>query len=87
MIMVKTRIQGDHKDIGGITLLRIELDGQAVDSIGIQKLQNPHCVSSRTPTASYSPIDLSSEKYTIRAIGAAHGLFKHMSASRDLPLI
>lgn len=87
MIVAKTRIQADDKDTGGTALLRIELDGQQVGSTGVQQLTHPHCVSSRTMTASYLATGLTPGKHTLRAIGAAIGSFKHISTCRDLPLV
>ncbi|CAF1948454.1 unnamed protein product, partial [Rotaria magnacalcarata] len=38
MIIAKTRVQSDEKDLERMILLRIELDGQQVGSAGIQQL-------------------------------------------------
>jgi hypothetical protein len=87
MIIAKTRIQGDTKDLGGTALIRIELDGQTVGSAGIQQLEYPDCISSRTVSSSYLATGLTPGNHTLRAVGAAIGSFMHMSTCRDLPLV
>lgn len=89
----KTRIQGDPSDAGGNTFLYLKIDGVQRGSFGVQQLVHPQGASSRTLTASYLSADgpqsarLAPGNHTVQVVAKAQGSFRHVSVTKDLPLV
>lgn len=85
-----TRIQADHDDRGGEVEMWIEIDGVRVGNVSRQGLAGGSAVSTRTMSASYyasGANSLSAGTHVAALVFRARGSFKHLSASRDLPLL
>lgn len=90
LFLTKVRLQPDKDDIGGYAALSINIDGIDVGTLGIQEFKQPNGDSSRTISASYLSSEgnkLSEGNHTIKVYLKAVGNFKHISYSKDLPLI
>ncbi|RKP43975.1 hypothetical protein [Trinickia fusca] len=87
----KSRVQGDGADAGGTVSMWLAIDGVQRGSTGIQQLRLPDCVSTRTIGTSYlsaAPGErLAPGTHHVTLYGRADGSFKHMSMTRDLPLL
>jgi hypothetical protein len=85
-----TRVQGDSADAGGNVLFHIFIDGVQRGSTGVQQLNYPDAVSTRTVNASYLAAGanaLSPGTHHIELKGNASGTFKHLAMTLDLPLL
>ncbi|WP_155636239.1 hypothetical protein [Burkholderia stagnalis] len=91
LVSGKSRVQGDESDQGGTVSMWISIDGVKRGSTGIQQIAYPNGASTRTIGASYlssAPAErLAPGSHTITLYGRADGNFKHLSMTRDLPLI
>jgi hypothetical protein len=86
----KTRIQADGSDPGGTVLMYLTIDGAQRGSWGVQELAAPSPVSTRTMGASYLATGgqaLTPGVHRVALYAHAIGSFKHLSVTRDLPLI
>ena len=85
-----TRVQGDHKDVGGMVSLWITVDGVWKGAVAQQGLAFPSSESTRTVSASVltSGADaLAPGDHEVALHARAEGKFKHLSVTKDLPLI
>ncbi len=91
LISGKSRVQGDQSDQGGTVSMWLTVDGVQRGSTGVQQLAYPDGSSTRTIGTSYlssAPGErLAPGVHTITLYGRADGNFKHLSMTRDLPLI
>ena len=90
LVSAKTRIQGDSADPGGTVFFYMTIDGVRRGSLGVQQLQSPNSVSTRTISASYLAAGseaLSPGVHHVVVYGKAVGTFAHLAMTRDLPLI
>ncbi|MBV9972281.1 MAG: hypothetical protein JO135_03005 [Candidatus Eremiobacteraeota bacterium] len=86
----KSRVQADSSDRGGYVQFWIDVDGVQRGSIGVQALNYPYAVSTRTIGASYlaaGTARLTSGAHQVSVHAMATGTFIHLSLTKDLPLI
>ncbi|MBV8363929.1 MAG: hypothetical protein JO193_05135 [Candidatus Eremiobacteraeota bacterium] len=89
-LTAKSRVQGDSSDAGGTVSFWIDVDGVERGSLGVQQLQYPNSVSTRTISASYLATGanrLAAGNHQISVHAKVTGSFVHLSLTKDLPLI
>ena len=90
LLAAKTRVAGDDADEGGVIELWLTVDGVRRGSTGRQVLRSPSSVSTRTLTTSYlaaGDLALTPGTHTVRVLARATGSFRHVSFTRDIPLL
>ena len=90
LITGKTRIQGGNSDAGGTGYLYLTVDGVRKGSLGVQQLQSPDSVSTRTLGTSYLATGanaLAPGTHHVVLYAQASGSFIHLAYTLDLPLI
>ena len=90
LFLAKVRLQPDKDDIGGNSALWLNIDGVDVGTLGIQEFKQPNGDSSRTISASYLSVGVDKlyvGNHTVKVFLKATGNFKHISYSKDIPLI
>ena len=90
LLAAKTRVAGDEADEGGVIELWLTVDGIRRGSTGRQVLRSPSSVSTRTLTASYlaaGDLALAPGTHTVRVLARGTGSFRHVSVTRDIPLL
>lgn len=90
LFLAKLRLQPDQNDIGGNSLLWLNIDGTDVGTLGVQEFKKPNGDSSRTISVSYLSADvnaLSVGSHIVKVLLKANGSFKNISYSKDLPLV
>ena len=87
---LKSIVQGDPSDPGGIVAAQIAIDGVRVGSAGVQQLQSPDGVSTRTITAGYlaaGAARLAAGVHTIAVLVDVSGSFIHVCLGKQLSLV